>query len=120
MCSEITSSGVPAPVNYPSVTIPPVLPDLFSASLSRPPANGRWSGLFAWDEGCGGKHAGKIEADGGCRGTGRVACPVEIGAPRRSGPGAGDPADAGGAAGGGDRGGVLGGFQLGRPHAGGF
>ena len=32
--------------------------------LSRPPANGRWNGLFAWDKGCGGKHAGKIEADG--------------------------------------------------------
>ena len=32
--------------------------------LSRPPANGRWTGLFAWDEGCGGKHARKIEADG--------------------------------------------------------
>src|SRR3954465_505442 len=32
--------------------------------LSRPPGNGRWNGLFAWDEGCGGKHAGKIEADG--------------------------------------------------------
>src|SRR4051794_28990565 len=29
------------------------------------------------------KHARKIEADGGCRGTGRVACPVEIGAARR-------------------------------------
>lgn len=32
--------------------------------LSRPPANGRWNGLFAWDEGRGGKHAGKIEAYG--------------------------------------------------------
>jgi hypothetical protein len=32
--------------------------------LSSPPANGRWSGLFAWDEVCGGKHAGKVEADG--------------------------------------------------------
>ena len=32
--------------------------------LSRPPANGRWNGLFAWDEGCGGKHAGEIEAHG--------------------------------------------------------
>ena len=31
--------------------------------LSRPPANGRWSGLFAWDEGYGGKHAGEIDAD---------------------------------------------------------
>ena len=31
--------------------------------LSSPPANGRWIGLFAWDEGCGGKHAGKIDAD---------------------------------------------------------
>src|SRR3954470_11792572 len=26
--------------------------------LSRLPANGRWNGLFAWDEGCGGKHGG--------------------------------------------------------------
>src|SRR5215211_4341957 len=50
-----------------------------------------------------GKHAGKIEADGRCWGTDRVACPVEIGAPRRGGPGAGDPADAGGAARRGDR-----------------
>jgi cytochrome c oxidase subunit I+III len=33
-------------------------------ALSRPPANGRWNGLFAWDEGCGGKHAGEIEVDG--------------------------------------------------------
>src|SRR4051812_23528161 len=32
--------------------------------LSRPPANGRWNGLFAWDEGYGGKHGGKIDADG--------------------------------------------------------
>ena len=32
--------------------------------LSKPPANGRWKGLFAWDEGYGGKHAGKIDADG--------------------------------------------------------
>src|SRR4051812_21422984 len=32
--------------------------------LSRPRANVRWNGLFAWDEGCGGKHAGKIDADG--------------------------------------------------------
>src|SRR3954454_3465898 len=23
--------------------------------LSKPPANGRWNGLFAWDEGCGGQ-----------------------------------------------------------------
>src|SRR4051794_35882687 len=45
--------------------------------LSRSPANGRWNGLFAWDEGCGGKHAGKIDADGGCCGTGRIARPVE-------------------------------------------
>ena len=70
--------------------------------LSRPPANGRWNGLFAWDEGCGGKHGGKIEADSGCCGTGGIARPVEIGAARRSGPGAGDPADAGGAEGRGD------------------
>src|SRR4051812_25520563 len=33
-------------------------------ALSRPPANGRWNGFFAWDEGCGGKHGRKIEADG--------------------------------------------------------
>jgi pimeloyl-ACP methyl ester carboxylesterase len=32
--------------------------------LSRPPANGRWKGLFAWDEGYGGEHAGKIDAHG--------------------------------------------------------
>src|SRR6185312_17560542 len=51
-------------------------------SLSKPPANGRWNGLFAWDECCGGKHAGKIDADGGCRGTGRLAQPIEIGAAR--------------------------------------
>src|SRR6185437_14372408 len=37
------------------------------------------------------KHAGKIAAYGGCRGTGGVASPVEIGAARRSGPGAGGP-----------------------------
>src|SRR3954453_21755687 len=37
------------------------------------------------------EHAGKIEADGGWCGTGRVARPVEIGAPRRSGSGTGDP-----------------------------
>jgi hypothetical protein len=30
--------------------IPPV-----NQVLSRPPANGRWNGLFAWDEGCGGQ-----------------------------------------------------------------
>src|SRR5215213_7260312 len=34
------------------------------SELSRPPANGRWNGLFARDESCGGKHAGKIEAHG--------------------------------------------------------
>jgi hypothetical protein len=34
------------------------------APLSKPPANGRWNRLFAWDECCGGKHAGKIDADG--------------------------------------------------------
>jgi hypothetical protein len=33
-------------------------------NLSKPPANGRWNGLFAWDEGCGGKHGGKIDAHG--------------------------------------------------------
>jgi DNA invertase Pin-like site-specific DNA recombinase len=32
--------------------------------LSRPPANGRWNGLFAVSEVCGGQHAGKIEAYG--------------------------------------------------------
>ena len=26
----------------------------WSPLLSRPPANGRWNGLFAWDESCGG------------------------------------------------------------------
>jgi hypothetical protein len=33
-------------------------------ALSKQPANGRWTGLFAWDESCGGKHAGKIDAHG--------------------------------------------------------
>jgi transposase len=33
MRSKITSSGVPAPVNYASVAIPPAIPDFFSASL---------------------------------------------------------------------------------------
>ena len=37
---------------------------IIATGLSRPPANGRWNGLFAWDEGCGGKHAGKIDAHG--------------------------------------------------------
>src|SRR3954466_14239525 len=82
-------------------------------ALSKPPANGRWNGLFAWDEGCGGKHARKIEADGGRGGTGRVARPIEIGAARRSGPGAGDPVDAGGAEGGGNRCGPRGTHQHG-------
>src|SRR5689334_23225572 len=49
------------------------------------------------------KHAGKIEADGRCRGTGHVARLVEIGAPQRSGPGTGDSADTGRAASRGDR-----------------
>jgi hypothetical protein len=35
-----------------------------ASTLSSPPATGRWNGLFAWDEGCGGKHAGKINAQG--------------------------------------------------------
>src|SRR3954467_14272343 len=77
--------------------------DTWDALLSRAPANGRWNGLFAWDEGCGGKYAGKIDADGGCCETGGLARAVEIGAARRSGPGAGDPIDAGGAEGRGDR-----------------
>src|SRR3954471_16520535 len=64
------------------------------------------------------KHARKIEAHGGCRGTGDVARPVEIGAPRRSGPGAGDSADAGGAAGRGDRRGSRGAPQYGAQPAG--
>src|SRR3954465_11507529 len=81
--------------------------------LSRPPANGRWNGLFAWDEGCGGKHGGKIDAHGGCWGAGRIARPVEIGAARRSGPGAGNPADTGGAARRGDRRGSRGAHQYG-------
>src|SRR3954471_17480648 len=72
-------------------------------TLSRSPANGRGNGLFAWNEGCGGKHGAKIDAHGRCCGTGDIACAVEIGAPRRSGPGAGDPADAGRAEGRGDR-----------------
>ena len=44
------------------------------------------------------KHARKIEADSGCCGTGSLARPVEIGAARRSGPGAGDPRPAPGQA----------------------
>src|SRR3954452_23927919 len=28
---------------------------LWEIALSRPPANGRWKGWFAWDEGCGGQ-----------------------------------------------------------------
>src|SRR4051812_50197499 len=44
------------------------------------------------------RHVMKIEADGRCRGAGRVARPVEIGAARRSGPGAGDPRPAPGQA----------------------
>jgi hypothetical protein len=32
MRSKITSSGVPAPVNYASVAIPPAIPDFFSVS----------------------------------------------------------------------------------------
>ena len=47
-----------------------------------------------------------------------VARPVEIGAARRSGPGAGDPADAGGAAGRGDRRGSRGAHQHGAQLAG--
>jgi len=69
-----------------------------SFRLSRPLANGRWGGLFVWDEGCGGKHAGKIDAHGRCCGKGRIARLVEIGAPRRGGPGAGDPRPAPGQA----------------------
>src|SRR3954463_15660383 len=51
--------------------LPTVLSDIAvsKTQLSRPPANGRWNGLFAWDEGCGGKHGGKIGAQGCCRGT---------------------------------------------------
>ena len=49
------------------------------------------------------RHAGKIEIDGRCRGTGSAAQPVEVGAPRRGGSGTGDPADAGGTARQGDR-----------------
>src|SRR3954465_4849008 len=44
------------------------------------------------------KYAGTIEAHGRCRGTGDIARPVEIGAARRSGPGAGDPRPAPGQA----------------------
>ena len=49
-----------------------------------------------------------------------LARPVEIGAARRSGPGAGDPADAGGAAGRGDRRGPRGACQHGAQLAGYF
>src|SRR5215218_10694365 len=48
----------------------------------------------------------------------RHCAPVEIGAARRSGPGAGDPADAGGAAGRGDRRGSRGAHQHGAQLAG--
>src|SRR5215218_2768186 len=41
-----------------------VVPTARATELSRAPANGRWNGLFAWDEGCGGKYAGKIDAHG--------------------------------------------------------
>src|SRR5215216_3720421 len=51
------------------------------------------------------KHAGKIEAHSRCCGTGHVARPIKIGAARRSGSGASDPADAGGSGRRGDRGG---------------
>src|SRR3954453_15543140 len=64
------------------------------------------------------RHARKSEADGRCRGAGRLARPVEIGAARRSGPGAGDPADAGGAARRGDRCGPRGARQYGAQLAG--
>src|SRR3954465_10217942 len=49
------------------------------------------------------RHAGEIEIDGRCHGTGSAAQPVEVGAPRRGGSGTGNPADAGGAARQGDR-----------------
>src|SRR5215212_5587903 len=64
------------------------------------------------------RHAGEIEADGRCCGTGRIARPVEIGAARRGGPGAGDPADAGGTARRGDRRGSGGAHQYGAQLAG--
>src|SRR6185295_3250734 len=64
------------------------------------------------------EHARQIEAHGGWCGTGCVAWPVEIGAPRRSGSGAGDPADAGGAEGRGDRRGSRGAYQHGAQLAG--
>src|SRR3954466_14030521 len=64
------------------------------------------------------RHARKIEAHGGWCGTGRVACPVEIGAARRSGSGAGNPADAGGAARRGDRRRSRGAHQYGAQLAG--
>src|SRR5215217_2566638 len=51
------------------------------------------------------KHAGQIEAHSRCCGTGHVARPIKIGAARRSGSGASDPADAGGSGRRGDRGG---------------
>src|SRR3954453_4815654 len=64
------------------------------------------------------RYARKIEADGRCRGAGRLARPVEIGAARRSGPGAGDPANAGGGARRGDRRGSRGAYQYGAQLAG--
>ena len=33
----------------------PTLDLHYPDGLSRPPANGRWNGLFAWDKGCGGQ-----------------------------------------------------------------
>ena len=58
-----------SPYSTPSLLLPGASAALevapgTAAGLSSPPANGRWTGLFAWDKGCGGKHAGKIDADG--------------------------------------------------------
>ena len=67
---NVLSGQVAALMAYVAQISPPIAPDLMwqmqgtAQQLSRPPANGRWKRLFAWDEGCGGKHAGKIDADG--------------------------------------------------------
>ena len=49
---------------YASFSLESFAREVLQAPLSKPPANGRRNGLFAWDEGCGGKHARKIDADG--------------------------------------------------------
>src|SRR4051812_25093510 len=46
----------PAPAASPAKPLETMdLPRNPAVVLSRPPANRRWNGLFAWDEGCGGQ-----------------------------------------------------------------